>query len=97
MEPEELREFAVKQNYLAIDVTGTSFVFTSLRDVEKELNIDHSTISKKLKLSNKGDVFTNRITKECYFIKRVDNSQENLNDDVDTDPVQLQKPDEPHV
>jgi len=78
MEPAALREFATKQTYLAIDSAGSSFVFASLRDMEKELEIDHSTLSKKLKVAPYGDILTSRATGLYYFVKKVDNSRENL-------------------
>lgn len=82
MEPAVLREFASKQTYLAIDPTGSSFVFASLRDMEKELKIDHSTLSKKLKMAPDGDILTSRATGLYYFVKKVDNSQENSSPSV---------------
>lgn len=77
MEPAVLREFATRQTYLAIDSAGSSFVFASLRDMEKELGIDHSTLSKKLKVAPDGDILTSRATGLYYFIKKVGNNQEN--------------------
>ena len=79
MEPAVLREFASKQTYMAIDYTGSSFVFASLRDMEKELEIDHSTLSKKLKATPNGEVFTSRSTGLYYFVRRVGNNQDNSN------------------
>lgn len=77
MEPAVLRDFATTHTYLAIDSTGSSLLFASLRDMEKELEIDHSTLSKKLKLAPDGDILTSRATGLYYFVKKVDNSQEN--------------------
>ena len=82
MEPAVLREFATRQTYLAIDSTGSSFLFASLRDMEKELEIDHSTLSKKLKVTPNGDILTSRATGLYYFVKKVDNSQENSSQSV---------------
>ena len=79
MEPALLREFAKRQTYLAIDSTGSSIVFASLRDMEKELKVDHSTLSKKLKATPNGDVFTSRSTGLYYFVKKVGNNQDNSN------------------
>ena len=93
MEPSVLREFASKQTYLAIDSAGLGFVFASLRDMEKELEVDHSTLSKKLKATPNGDVFTSRSTGLHYFVRRVGNNQDNSNA-VHKDPSQSETPGE---
>ena len=74
MEPAALREFATKQTYLAINSAGSSFVFASLRDMEKALEIDHSTLSKKLKAAPEGNILTSRVTGLYYFVKKVGSS-----------------------
>lgn len=75
MKPTVLREFAIRHNYLAIDSFGSSFLFVSLRDMENKLEIDHSTLSKKLKMAPEGDIAISRATNLCYFIRKVGNNQ----------------------
>ena len=71
MDSQSLLYFASKQRYIVIDSSGTAYVFPSLRDIEKNLEIDHSTISKKLKISVKGDIFSSRRSGDIYHIRRV--------------------------
>lgn len=76
-----LRSFAQKQIYFVIDANGDCSPFASLREIDNVLNIDYSTISKKLKISPNGDIFLSRTSGLFYFIRKVDNSQKRLNPD----------------
>ena len=98
MDQTALRKFALRQTYLAIDSLGSSCVFASLRDMGKELEIDHTTLSKRLKTAPEGAIIISRTTGLCYFVRKVGNNQENLSlNAVHMDQSQQQTPDEHHV
>ena len=56
-----------KFNYLVMDVDKNIKLYKSLREIEKELNISFSGISKKLKLSNYC-LCTPKKTADVYYI-----------------------------
>tara|TARA_Y100000591_G_scaffold127417_1_gene109111 strand:- start:1462 stop:1674 length:213 start_codon:yes stop_codon:yes gene_type:complete len=60
-----------KYKYLTIDENGKSSVYTSLREISKNIDVDYTTISKKLKDSLENCVCTSKTTKKCYLIKKI--------------------------
>ena len=60
-----------KYKYLTIDENKKSDIYTSLRDISKNINVDYSTISKKLKEDSDNCVCTSKKTKKCYLIKKI--------------------------
>ena len=78
----EQRDFVVEKNrvklmnyiqeykYLVIDLNENTKLYKSLRDIEKELKISYSGISKKLKLSNYC-VCTEKKTTNVYYIQNI--------------------------
>ena len=48
----ELMNYIQEYKYLVIDLEKNTKLYKSLRDIEKELKISYSGISKKLKISN---------------------------------------------
>ena len=75
MDSESLRAFVLKKTYLVVDDQGLPYIFSSLREIAKNLEINHTTISKKLSISSSGDIFSSRKTNRLYYIRRVCNSQ----------------------
>lgn len=90
MNHDELQRFAMRQSYLTIDSKGFCLVFSSLREIENKLDIDHSTISKNLKMNPKGIILTSRLTHKYYFIRKVDNSLEDY-DNMQSNLLQKQE------
>lgn len=74
MDSDALRSFALRQKYLVIDDQGSAYVFGSLRDIAKTIEIDHTTVSKKLKSSPNGELFSSRGENQLYYIRKVCNS-----------------------
>ena len=74
MDSDALRSFALKQRYLVIDDQGTAYVFSSLREIAKTIDVDHTTVSKKLKVSPDGELFSSRSENQLYYIRKVCNS-----------------------
>lgn len=75
MTPDDLRDFAAAHPYLVIDSEGVCAVFVSLRDMSRELGVDHSTISKRLKESGgAGALVTDKSTGIHHFVTRHGNS-----------------------
>lgn len=57
-------------NYLVIDVYQNLKLYKSLREIEKELNVSFSGISKKLKMSNYC-LCTPKKTTDVYYIQNL--------------------------
>jgi len=70
----QLMNFIQEYKYLVIDMDKNTKLYKSLRDIEKELKISYSGISKKLKLSNYC-ICTEKKTTNVYYIQ-------NINSDV---------------
>ena len=60
-----------KYKYLTIDENQKSEVYTSLREISKLIDVDYTTISKRLKDNIDNCVCTSKSTKRCYLIKKI--------------------------
>ncbi len=74
MDSNTLCLFAKNQRYLVIDDHGLPYIFESQRDIARSFEIDHTTISKKLKMHPYGDVFYTRSNNNLYYIMKVYNN-----------------------
>jgi len=72
MEYNELLNFGNIQQYVVIDKYQTAFTFVSLRDISKMLNINHSTIGKKLK-DNIFCMVKSKQSQNIYYITKINN------------------------
>jgi len=66
----ELMNYIQEYKYLVIDHDNKVKLYKSLRNIEKELNISYSGISKKLKLSNYCICVEKKTTK-IYYIQNI--------------------------
>ncbi len=62
-----LRDYISKIKYLVIDKEKNAFVYQSLREISSKIQVDSSTISKKLKPNGKC-FCTSKHTNYEYFI-----------------------------
>ena len=70
MDVEELEEFVKVNKYLVVNQEGVPFLFSSLREMEKDINIDYSTISKYLTHHNNSYIFQCKSDEILYYIKK---------------------------
>ena len=68
---DNLIEICNKYKYLTIDEDGKSEVYTSLRQISQNINVDYPTISKRLKENDGQCACTSKTTKKNYYIKRI--------------------------
>ena len=66
----QLMNYVQEYKYLVIDLEENTKLYKSLRDIEKELKISYSGISKKLKLSNYCICVEKKTTK-VYYIQNI--------------------------
>lgn len=66
----KMMNYLQEYKYLVIDDNNDAKLYKSLRDIEKELKISYSGISKKLKLSNYC-VCTEKKTTNVYYIQNI--------------------------
>lgn len=66
----QLMNYVQEYKYLVIDLEENIKLYKSLRDIEKELKISYSGISKKLKLSNYCICVEKKTTK-VYYIQNI--------------------------
>ena len=66
----ELMNYIQEYKYLVIDMERNTKLYKSLRDIEKELKISYSGISKKLKLSNYC-ICVEKKTTNVYYIQNI--------------------------
>tara|TARA_B100001093_G_C26771367_1_gene990368 strand:+ start:196 stop:468 length:273 start_codon:yes stop_codon:yes gene_type:complete len=66
----ELMNYIQEYKYLVIDMDRNTKLYKSLRDIEKELKISYSGISKKLKLSNYC-ICVEKKTTNVYYIQNI--------------------------
>jgi hypothetical protein len=66
----ELMNYIQEYKYLVIDMEQNTKLYKSLRDIEKELKISYSGISKKLKLSNYC-ICVEKKTTNVYYIQNI--------------------------
>jgi hypothetical protein len=65
-----MMNYIQEYKYLVIDYNNKSKLYKSLRDIEKELKISYSGISKKLKLSSYC-ICTEKKTTNVYYIQNI--------------------------
>lgn len=59
-------------NYLIINDDGISNMYSSLRSISNDINVDYSTISKKMKINNGEFCFCrSKLTKTNYYICKI--------------------------
>tara|TARA_X000000368_G_scaffold208720_1_gene164835 strand:- start:1782 stop:2054 length:273 start_codon:yes stop_codon:yes gene_type:complete len=66
----QLMNYIQEYKYLVIDMEEKTKLYKSLRDIEKELKISYSGISKKLKLSNYC-ICVEKKTTNVYYIQNI--------------------------
>ena len=66
----QLMNYVQEYKYLVIDLEENTKLYKSLRDIEKELKISYSGISKKLKLSNYC-ICVEKNTTKVYYIQNI--------------------------
>jgi len=66
----QLMNYVQEYKYLVIDLDENKKLYKSLRDIEKELKISYSGISKKLKLSNYC-ICVEKKTTNVYYIQNI--------------------------
>jgi hypothetical protein len=66
----KLMNYIQEYKYLVIDMEEKTKLYKSLRDIEKELKISYSGISKKLKLSNYC-ICVEKKTTNVYYIQNI--------------------------
>ena len=67
---EKMNEFIIKMSYIVIFPDKKIELFKSLRDIQKAISVNSSTISKKLK--NKEFFFTPKGSDFVFFIKKIE-------------------------
>ena len=70
----ELMNYIQEYNYLVIDFEHNIQLYKSTRDIEKDINVSHSGIAKKLKKSNYCICVEKKSTKVYYI--------QNINSDI---------------
>jgi hypothetical protein len=66
----QLMNYIQEYKYMVIDMEEKTKLYKSLRDIEKELKISYSGISKKLKLSNYC-ICVEKKTTNVYYIQNI--------------------------
>ena len=66
----QLMNYIQEYKYIVIDMEEKTKLYKSLRDIEKELKISYSGISKKLKLSNYC-ICVEKKTTNVYYIQNI--------------------------
>jgi len=66
---DELKKYIDKHKYLVINY-DTVNIYTSLRKISNDIEIDYTTISKKLKTQNEC-ICNSKKTKKFYYIKKL--------------------------
>ena len=67
---EKMNNFITKMSYIVIFPDEKIELFKSLREIQKAISVDSSTISKKLK--NNAHCFTPKGSDFVFFIKKID-------------------------
>lgn len=60
-----------KHKYLVITNVENCKLYTSLREISKDIDVDFTTISKKLKINPECCICQAKTTKESYCIKKL--------------------------
>ena len=60
-----------KFKYLVINENENCKLYVSLRDIAKDISVDFTTISKKLKISPESCICRSKTTKESFYIKKL--------------------------
>lgn len=69
---EDIKDFLQKNNYLVIREDRNYQLYSSLRNIAKDICIDYTTISKKINESKKYDCFCkSKQTEEIFYIKKL--------------------------
>lgn len=66
---EKMKKYVNKNSYLVVFPDLSLKLFKSLRDIQSDISIDSSTISKKL--SNNEHYFTAKMTKYVFYIYKI--------------------------
>jgi hypothetical protein len=64
-------EMLQKYKYLVINKHENCKMYASLRDISRDIGVDFTTISKKLKTNPEYCICQAKITKESYCIRRL--------------------------
>ena len=69
IDEEKMKQYVNKHNYLVIFPDFSLKLFRSLREIQSDISIDSSTISKKL--ANNEHYFMAKMTKYVFYIYKI--------------------------